>query len=426
MTIDISPRVKTLRVNTPQGTAGILEKESRHVFAYGTTEPQTEVSLTMPLRRESYASTAMLPAFSMNRPEGFLLERIQRAFKHVRLDDMALLAITGANQIGRLRFEEPGAARHLRRPQVGLREIIANGNQGALFETLVQNYLDTGISGFQPKVVVPDADRIPQSDEKATLATPTLILKTAGDDYPNLVANEYMCMSVARHARMPVPSFWISNDQSLFAMQRFDLDDLDRNRQLGFEDMAVLMGRSPMEPNFKYASSYEMIARAIAANCAENTDSSLADLYSYVALSVMVRNGDAHLKNFGLLYDHPGGQAPRLAPVFDVVTTSVYAHENQRTGVASYDHTMALRLNRSVSYPTRDELLEFGRKTCHVARPEVVLESIADSMAAVWAENAGRLPHAFEAQLQAQWDAGRLAVSAARTSRPRPTRATRG
>jgi len=36
-----------------------------------------------------------------------------------------------------------------------------------------------------------------------------------------------------------------------------------------------------------------------------------------------VKNGDAHLKNFGVLYDQPGS-AVRLAPVYDVVTTTAY------------------------------------------------------------------------------------------------------
>jgi serine/threonine-protein kinase HipA len=37
----------------------------------------------------------------------------------------------------------------------------------------------------------------------------------------------------------------------------------------------------------------------------------------------MVRNGDAHLKNFGVLYDYPGALV-RLAPVYDIVTTTAY------------------------------------------------------------------------------------------------------
>jgi hypothetical protein len=32
----------------------------------------------------------------------------------------------------------------------------------------------------------------------------------------------------------------------------------------------------------------------------------LRRLFEYITFIVMVRNGDGHLKNFGLLYAHPG------------------------------------------------------------------------------------------------------------------------
>ncbi|WP_206953529.1 type II toxin-antitoxin system HipA family toxin [Trinickia acidisoli] len=403
-------RVRALSVRTPQGHAGTLTKESRHVFAYDTRDRARQVSLTMPLRAETYAETPMLPAFSMNRPEGFLLERIQRAFKHVQLDDMALLAITGGNQIGRLRYSEPGKPTRGKRAEVGLATLLRTGSQAGLFDHLVETYLESGISGFQPKVMIPDADKIESGkvDEKTTAATPNLILKAAGDDYPHLPVNEYLCMSTARRANIRVPRFWLSDDQSLFVMERFDVDG---DEQFGFEDMAVLMGKNPWQPNFKYSSSYEKIALAIGMNCGGNVDESLARFFEYFALSVMVRNGDAHLKNFGLIYDHPDAdEPPRLSPLFDVVTTSVYRYENQKTGVEMADRTMALKLNKAVSYPTRDELLAFGRNVCHMHDAAAVIERIAEAMSATLAEEGERMPGEFLAALRVEWDAGRSSV----------------
>jgi serine/threonine-protein kinase HipA len=245
--------------------------------------------------------------------------------------------------------------------------------------------------------------------EKTTAATPSLILKAAGDDYPHLPVNEYLCMSAARRAGIRVPQFWLSDDRSLFVMERFDLEN---DLQLGFEDMAVLMGKNQAQPNFKYSSSYENIALAIGLNCGENTGESLTRFFEYFALSVMVRNGDAHLKNFGLIYEHPeAAEPPRLSPLFDVVTTSVYRHENQKTGVEKADRTMALKLNKSVSYPTRRELNEFGRNICHVQDPGAVIERIADAMSATLEEEGSRMPREFLAQLRSEWDAGRFSVA---------------
>lgn len=262
--------------------------------------------------------------------------------------------------------------------------------------------------------MIPDADReqVSPVGEKATATTPGLIVKSAGDDYPHLAVNEYLCMSAAKRAGIEVPDFWLSDDQTLFVMERFDVDG---GRQLGFEDMAVLMGKNHTEPNFKYSGSYENVAKAISVYCGEHADESRVRFFEYLALSVMVRNGDAHLKNFGLLYEHPHArEAPRLSPLFDVVTTTVYRYENQRTGVEHTDRTMALKLNRSVSYPLRDELHAFGRNVCHVQNPAAVTERIADAMSATLAVDAARLPADFRTRFREEWDAGRLSIEPAR------------
>lgn len=111
-------------------------------------------------------------------------------------------------------------------------------------------------------------------------------------------------------------------------MERFDLVEVT---QLGFEDMAVLMGKTDRHDE-KYQSSYEALAKAVTLYCGdEHRMDSLRRLFDYVGLSVMVRNGDAHLKNFGVLYDHPAARTTaRLAPLYDVVTTSAYDLVNAR------------------------------------------------------------------------------------------------
>lgn len=96
-------KIKALSVETPEGHAGRLTKEARYVFNYETTTHDAEASLVMPLRAQSYASGGLFSVFEMNRPEGYLLDVIKKRFaKQAPLDDMALLKITGANQIGRL------------------------------------------------------------------------------------------------------------------------------------------------------------------------------------------------------------------------------------------------------------------------------------------------------------------------------------
>jgi serine/threonine-protein kinase HipA len=291
-------KIKHLIVGTPQGVAGNLHKEARYAFNYSARERQCEISLTMPLRAESYASGALLPVFEMNKPEGYLLHKIEEAFaKAGGLDDMRLLDIVGGEQIGRLSYARAEERREARSRQVGLAEILERRPASELFDFLVATYFESGISGVQPKVLVPDADRPQRSVGRETVIHADLIVKSGGEEFPHLTQNEFMCMSAARAAGIETPPFWLSDDGGLLVVERFDLT---QDGPLGFEDMAVLMNKSSRQ---KYEGSYENVAKAVRLYCAEADPlRDLQRLFEYVAFTVMVRNGDGHLKNFGLLY----------------------------------------------------------------------------------------------------------------------------
>lgn len=393
-------KIKQLVVGTPQGVAGDLHKEARYAFNYSARESKCEISLAMPVRAESYASGALLPIFEMNRPEGYLLYKIEEAFAKVGgLDDMRLLDIVGGEQIGRLSYARPGERREAKSRQIGLAEILKRQPTSELFEFLVATYFESGISGVQPKVLVPDADRAVGALGRETVIHADLIVKSGGEEFAHLAQNEFMCMSAARAAGIETPRFWLSDDGGLFVVERFDLKD---GGALGFEDMGVLMNKTSRQ---KYEGSYENVAKAVRLYCAEGDPlAELGKLFEYIAFTVMVRNGDGHLKNFGLLYEHPGDrQAVRLAPLYDVVTTSLYGVANPRTSITKYDRTLALKLRKSRSYPDLGTLLEFGRDQCGVARPERVVERIADALSGTLQGNRGRVAEELWRGLESEW-----------------------
>lgn len=115
-----------------------------------------------------------------------------------------------------------------------------------------------------------------------------------------------------------------------------------------------------------------------------------------------MRNGDAHLKNFGVLYDD---QATWLAPLFDVVTTTIYPYE--RGGVEVTDRTMALRLltRGERRYPLPEELASFGREHCHVAEPAERVATLAAAMRITLREarKDDRVPRALLKAMSAEW-----------------------
>ena len=407
-------KVKRLDVEVPQGSAGTLHRESQFVFNYdAATSRDVEVSLTMPLRAKSYSGNALMPVFAMNLPEGYLYDRIARRLaKQVKLDDMVLLSLTGDRQIGRLRFRSPDERTVARPAPLGLSRLLAEPDTKAMFEFLVDTYFDSGVSGVQPKVLVPDADRPSASmDERATLLDSDLIVKAGGEEYPCLAANEFACMDAARRAGLQVPEFWLSDDGQLFVMRRFDLEPTLR----GFEEMSVLLGkyRDP-QGHYKYTESYEAMTRVISRYSGLQAPANLQAFFAYLVLCLMARNGDAHLKNFGLQYDKTTDSGCRLAPLYDVVTTTVYPYLNWRTGEERVDRTLALKLfsgAKDRNYPSREELIDFGKTCCMVRKPEDTIDRVAQAMGESWSANHPRFDAPFRELLHAQWEAGRSALT---------------
>jgi serine/threonine-protein kinase HipA len=74
----------------------------------------------------------------------------------------------------------------------------------------------------------------------------------------------------------------------------------------------------------EYNSTCERVARTIKDFVlGEFLQGAREEFFASLVVSCMIRNGDAHLKNFGSLYERPG-QPVRLAPVYDMVTTVAY------------------------------------------------------------------------------------------------------
>lgn len=402
-------KVKLLNVMTPQGYSGDLSKGSQFSFAYASAEAPREVSLVMPYDPTPSVSSVLHPIFDMNVPEGFLADQIKRRMaRHMQVDDMRLLSVIGGNQIGRLSYVNPVEALTTVRAQVGLQDILSADTSQSVFDFLVDTYFESGISGVQPKVLVPDLDKL--TGDRKTMPSSDLIVKSGAEEYAHLAQNEFLCLEAARLAGLETPPFWLSENGELFVMERFDLTPSGR---LGFEDMAVLLGlyKDPHD-NYKYSQSYETLAAVVNQVCRHAEPvRELERFFSSVCLSVMVRNGDAHLKNFGVIYTHPDAlETVRLAPVFDVTTTTVYEHYNPKSGRSLVDRTLAIKMNKVKTYPDRQQLIEFGRKHCGVDKPALIIERIADAMDQALAINEHRIDGELLKGMRAEWDGGRLAA----------------
>lgn len=400
-------RIKRLEVGigAPHGDerAGELLRESTYLFKYERDDPQQPaVSLLMPATSAVYEDGDLFPSMDMNLPEGFLFQRILEMFPKRRLTKMHLLAMMGDNAIGRVGFAIPGNDPPRARQHLDRTSILRSTADAALFQELVGAYLSTGIgiSGVQPKIMVPT---------RASMPIPDLIVKTAGDDFPGLAANEYLCLSAARRAGISVPGFELSDDGGILVIDRFDI--AADGARLGFEDIAALMTLRVNDrlSTRKYQGSYEQVAQVISLTSSQPARD-LHAFFEQLAFSVMVRNGDAHLKNFAMLYS--SSSDARLSPMFDVVTTSIYPVERPG-GLLDEDRTLALKWrsgkrHASRAYPDTQELLAFGRGICSVAQPQLVVQRIADAMTDTLREAGSdpRIGQALLTKLSDAWAGG--------------------
>ncbi|MBO9515760.1 MAG: type II toxin-antitoxin system HipA family toxin [Variovorax sp.] len=387
--------------------AGQLLRTSTYEFRYLSSDPdQAAVALLMPPQsRLTWQDGDLFAPMDQNLPEGDLFMRIRELFPKQPMTPMHLLALVGRNGIGRLGYSLPGASAVAAPRPLSRNELLRTRYTPEVFDELVAAYLSTGagIAGMQPKIMVPDRPTVP---------VPSLIVKAASPAYPDLAVNEYLCLSAARHAGIEVPGFELSDDGQMLVLDRFDLVSRDDGRieRLGFEDIAALAGLRVRDilADRKYQGSYQRIAELL--RQLHLGSDNLHRFFEQVAFSVMVRNGDAHLKNFGVLYR--SSTEVWLAPMFDVVTTAIYKYAQYPGGPSLEDRTMALKLfagrHQGKAYPTSEELDDFGRRVCGVARPERVLERLAEAMRRTLDEARGddRVPPPFLAQMHEVWEQG--------------------
>lgn len=333
--------------------------------------PEDAVSVTMPVRADQYDSMAgLLPIFEMNLPEGALKEwlRIRFAKTIPEFDDLDLLSIVGSSQIGRLRYAQREQLDESV-PAQDLSEILTYRGSADLFAHLVERFATySGISGMQPKILVREFG----SPVKVTHLGATHIVKSFDPkEYPELAANELICTQGAAAAGINTAHVRLSENRQFLIVDRFDLTS--DGGYLGIEDFCVLNAR---RAHGRYDGSYENIAKRMTDYVSANKLAEAREQFVLmVAYACAIENGDAHRKNFSILYAHAEEEI-KLAPAYDLVSTSLYVPGDK----------LALTMNDSKDFPDRAHLIKFIR---HVtgkserAAASIIEQAIAGAQVAI-------------------------------------------
>jgi serine/threonine-protein kinase HipA len=243
------------------------------------------------------------------------------------------------------------------------------------------------------------------------------IVKLPSLQYPAVPENEFAMLELARAVGIDVPRIRLVPIEEIkglprdterleghaLAVERFDRGP--DGRRVHMEDFAQVFGVFPEQ---KYERrSYANIAAVLWAETGE--EGTYAFLRRLV-FSVLIGNGDMHLKNWSLRY--PDARTPVLAPAYDFLSTVPYMP----------DDALALSFGgtRSLSGITRHQIRRFADKAGLPVSPlwEIVRDTI-DATVAAWGRLGVRdvLPAELRSQIERQ-----IATAASGTTQDRHSR----
>jgi serine/threonine-protein kinase HipA len=156
------------------------------------------------------------------------------------------------------------------------------------------------------------------------------IVKTPDTRFRDVPRNEFTMMSLAGAVGINVPEIrlvprdlvderlpagvWPEYEEFAYAIRRFDRDE--QRGLVHIEDLAQVRN---VYPEHKYDGNFETVASLIYRG--RDTEA-LLEFTRRLTFSVLISNGDYHLKNWSLIY--PDGRIPRLSPAYDLVSTAHY------------------------------------------------------------------------------------------------------
>ncbi len=297
------------------------------------------LSQSLPVRAEPFDPIPTRTYFEGLLPEGARREEIARRLRISSNDGFALLADLGRDCAGAVSiFPEgedeaaaDGAVDWLSRKR--LEELVEELPRRPLGVDAGAGRMRLSLAGVQRKLaLVSDGDRfgLPGATPSSVLVKPEY-----DDEFPNLVANELFCLTVARAVGIPTARTEMTTigDRTCLISHRFDRDERDgRPLRLHQEDLCQALG---VPTNLKYQADsgpgFPQF-RWLLGQIGRGAD--VATMVRAAALNYTLGNSDAHGKNFAILFAADGR---RLAPLYDVVSTAAYESLNTEMAMSIGD-----------------------------------------------------------------------------------------
>jgi serine/threonine-protein kinase HipA len=345
------------------------------------------------LRRVHRATNRLPPFFSNLLPEGALRDLLARRAHVNEQREALLLEALGKDLPGAIVVEEGGEATTAEVDDELPPPLAVEGFEAPLKFSLAGVQLKFSVLRSGGRLTVPISGM-----------GGNWIAKLPDAQHPRVPANEFSMLRWARHSGIEVPDHeliqarsieglpreGVFTEQEALLIRRFDRL---RARRIHQEDFAQVLALYPWQKYKKY--NYETIGRIVHAIAGPDAFAEYARRLAFVVLS---GNGDAHHKNWSLLY--LDGRTASLAPAYDLVFTRAYYE----------DDPLALNFNGSKKF---DEvgLGSFRRlaRKCEYDETSLATEvaKVVERIRAGWVELESDLPISSEvkARLRRHLDA---------------------
>jgi serine/threonine-protein kinase HipA len=326
--------------------ASFLQDNKSFLIDYKDFDITHSISLSLPNTKKFYSYEYRFPPyFETFLPEGYLYEIFKQILtkEYGYIDDYLIFSKLAPNIKSRIEFKSDFSKLDFEFLEI---DNILKNDTIDTFTKLLDIFLNkNAISGVQPKTIALLKD-------KETLHIKEYIIKTWGDEYPFLAENEYFCLNACKKANIKIANIKLSENKRFLLVENFIFND---GEVLGFEEILSLMDKNR---DNKYDGSYEQVAKIIS-QFTTNKKESLSQYFKIVAMNYLLKNGDAHLKNFGLLFTQNFSHI-YLSPTYDIVNTTSYIYKDKP----------ALMLQGKKIWYGKDELVEFGIKNCLLTKKE--------------------------------------------------------
>ena len=329
--------MESLDVYLNERKVGRLDDDNGSLsFAYDAvylaSDVREPISHAIPLRVEPYAHREVEPVLSNLLPDDVIRTRLGEILQIPRENTFAFLRAIGGDCAGAVAFFPSGTSPVT--ASGGEFRKLSDAEADAILDNLEKRPLDVGEEGFRISGAGAQ-DKLIACVRNGQVLLPlngtpsTHIIKTEIRNYPDSVENEWFSMTLASACGLSVAASEIVEigGKRRFVSTRYDRMVLDgRVVRLHQEDFCQMLG---IDPGRKYealggpgiVTSFRLL-RELQVSAADTLE-----FIDRIIFNFLVGNGDAHGKNFSVLYQD--GVAS-LAPMYDVMCTTIYPDVGRR------------------------------------------------------------------------------------------------